>query len=70
VERADAWRRDEGLQTLRMLLEAQGRETWSGRGDMVRVTVEKGEVFFWAEEGGDGAVGEVYHSVPENVDGR
>jgi hypothetical protein len=37
---------------------------------MVPVTVQKGEMFFWLEEGGDGLVGEVYHSVPEKVDGR
>jgi hypothetical protein len=68
VERARAWQRDEGLQTLRMLLEAHGRGSWGGKDDMVPVTMEKGEVFFWPEEGGEDVVGEVYHSLPNKVE--
>jgi hypothetical protein len=44
-----------------------GRGCGVGEGEMVPVTVEKGEVFFWPEEGG---VREMYCSVPEKVDGR
>jgi hypothetical protein len=69
VGRADAWQRDEGLQTLRMLFEAHGRGSWTGAADMVPVTVEKGEAFFFPEEGVvSGVAREVYTSFPNKVE--
>jgi hypothetical protein len=69
VERAEAWQRDEGLQTLRMLHEAHGRGSWTGAADVVPITVEKGEAFFFPEEGVvSGVASEVYHSLPNKVE--
>jgi hypothetical protein len=69
VERANAWQRDDGLQMLRMLFEAHGRGNWTGAGNMVPITSEKGEVFFFPEEGvASGVVREVYHSLPNKVE--
>jgi hypothetical protein len=70
VQRAAAWQRDDHLHTLRLLFETHQRGTWTGSSDMVPVTVQPDEVFFYPEANTYGIAREVYQSVPTKGDDK
>jgi hypothetical protein len=70
VQRAAAWQRDDNLHTLRLLFETHQRGTWTGSSDMVPVTVQPDEVFFYPEANTHGIAREVYQSVPTKGDDK
>jgi len=70
VQRANAWQRDDGLHTLRLLFETHQRGSWKGESDVVPVTVHPNEVFFYPEAAAHGPAREVYQAVPMKGDDK
>ncbi|KAH7075156.1 hypothetical protein FB567DRAFT_610743 [Paraphoma chrysanthemicola] len=70
VARANAWQRDDNLQTLRLLFETHQRGAWKGSSDLVPTTMSPDEVFFYPEANTHGLAREVYQSVPSKIDER
>ncbi|KAJ4363812.1 hypothetical protein N0V95_001007 [Ascochyta clinopodiicola] len=66
--RADAWQRDESLQSLRLLFEKYNRGIWRGHSDLVPVTINANETFFYPLA--HGIVEDSYQSLPNKEDDK
>jgi hypothetical protein len=70
VERANAWHRDDQLHTLRLLFEAHKKGAWTGEANLIPVTIDANEVFYYPEASGHGLAREMYQEVPNKVEDR